>query len=108
MLKSAAKVDCCILVVGDDRDYDDDDNIHNLFPCEHHMTTMKMTMPGLVQGVRLTDEDSNDKHNDNRLSFCSCINVNHFFYIIMACQFITPPKSQIPCIPMHWEYYHHH
>jgi len=58
MLKSAAKVDCCILVVGDDRDYDDDDNIHNLFPCEHHMTTMKMTMPGLVQGVRLTDEDS--------------------------------------------------
>jgi len=68
MLKSAAKVDCCILVVGDDRDYDDDDDddIHNLFPCEQHMTTMKMTMPGLVQGQRSTaDDGSNDKHDDD-------------------------------------------
>jgi len=64
MLKLGAKVDCCVLVVGDD--HDDDDDIHNLFPCEQHMTTMKMTTPSLVQGVRLTNEDSNDKHNDNR------------------------------------------
>jgi len=42
------------LPVGDD--HDDNDDMH-----EKHMTTMKMTMPGLMQGERLVDEDSNDK-----------------------------------------------
>jgi len=53
----ATKIDCCVVVLVDDRNYDDYD-IHNLFPCEQHTTTMKMTMPSLMQEVRLTDEDS--------------------------------------------------
>jgi len=63
LLEVGTKVDCCVLVAGDD--CDNNDNIHNLLPCEKHMTAMKMTTPGLVQGDRSTDEDSNDKHNDD-------------------------------------------
>jgi len=53
----ATKIDCCVFVLVNDHDYDDYD-IHNLFPCEQHTTTMKMTMPSLLQEDRLTDEDS--------------------------------------------------
>ena len=53
----ATKIDCCVVVLVDDRNYDDYD-IHNLFPCEQHTTTMKMTTPSLLQEDRWTDEDS--------------------------------------------------
>jgi len=53
----ATKIDCCVVMLVDDHNYDDY-HIHNLFPCEQHTTTMKMTMPSLLQEDQLTDEDS--------------------------------------------------
>jgi len=102
-------IDCCVLVVGDDRGNNDDMHYRDKDDDDD--------MSGLVHVEIPTDEDSKDDENDMPSSvpqeiimmimYFSLI-LFHFIYIITTYLFITPTKSQIPCIPMDGDYCHHH